>query len=57
MSLPRRPPAACNPCRPALPVWWDVLGWDEEGGAPPALLLEDGENLLLEDGGLIYLEG
>ncbi len=57
MSLTRRPPAACNPCRPALPVWWDVLGWDEEGGAPPALLLEDGENLLLEDGGVIYLEG
>lgn len=56
MSLTRRP-AICEPCRPALPVWWDILGWDEDGAPPAALLLEDGENLLLEDGGVIYLEG
>lgn len=55
MSKSRRPVAPpCDPCAPALPVRWDVLGWT--GEVQLFLLAEDGAPLLLETGAEILLE-
>lgn len=58
MSKRRAGVTDCQPCGLPQPVRWDLLGWSEPGAAPePALLLlENGSNLLLEDGEPIKLE-